>query len=248
MANKITCLCEQNKNTVTENLPHSFRDNGLILLSFQIKRGQFLPARPNRSNRDLMLSAVIATRDSERTLVPTLACLVPGATAGMLRDVIVADAGSSDGTAAIADIAGCRLMVAPGPLGARLKAAADSARGPWLLFLRAGTVLENSWVAEAVRFIADTEGSPDARAAIFRPASPGGGMRPTLADVWGLLGSAFGRRIGSDQGLLIAKTFYRQLDGHRDGDDPETDLLRRLGSRRTIVLRCLALPVRPAIA
>ncbi len=185
-----------------------------------------------------MLSAVIATRDSERTLVPTLACLVPGATAGMLRDVIVADAGSSDGTAAIA----------PGPLGARLKAAADSARGPWLLFLRAGTVLENSWVAEAVRFIADTEGSPDARAAIFRPASPGGGMRPTLADVWGLLGSAFGRRIGSDQGLLIAKTFYRQLDGHRDGDDPETDLLRRLGSRRTIVLRCLALPVRPAIA
>src|SRR6266516_5750368 len=46
MANKITCLCEQNKNTVTEYLPHSYRDNGLILLSFQIKRGQFLPAEP----------------------------------------------------------------------------------------------------------------------------------------------------------------------------------------------------------
>ncbi len=36
-----------------------------------------------------MLSAVIATSDSERALVQTLACLVPGVTAGILRDVIV---------------------------------------------------------------------------------------------------------------------------------------------------------------
>ena len=40
----------------------------------------------------LMLSAIIAADESERALVPTLACLVPGVTAGMLRDVILADA------------------------------------------------------------------------------------------------------------------------------------------------------------
>jgi hypothetical protein len=195
-----------------------------------------------------MLSAVIATNDSERALVPTLACLVPGVTAGILRDVIVADAGSRDATAEVADMAGCRLIVAPGPLGARLKAAAHSARGPWLLFLRPGVVLEHSWVAEAVRFIADAEASPDARAAIFRPAGPGGGMRRTFAEVFALLRFAFGRRAGSEQGLLIAKSFYRQLGGHRNEEDPEIELLHRLGARRTIVLRCLALPVRPAIA
>src|SRR5207302_9879934 len=99
-----------------------------------------------------MLSAVIATSDSERALVQTLACLVPGVTAGMLRDVIVADAGSRDATAEVADIAGCRLMVAPGPLGARAKAAAHSARRPWLAVPRAGTALQPSRVAEAVRF------------------------------------------------------------------------------------------------
>ena len=195
-----------------------------------------------------MLSAVIATSDSGRALVATLACLVPGVTAGILRDVIVADAGSSDETAEVADVAGCRLMAAPGPLGARLKAAAHSARGPWLLFLRAGMVLEHSWVAEAVRFMADTEASPDARAAIFRPTGPGGGMRPAFAEVFALLRFAFGRRAGSEQGLLIAKSFYRQLGGHRNDEDSETELLRRLGSRRTIVLRCLALSVRPTIA
>jgi glycosyltransferase involved in cell wall biosynthesis len=195
-----------------------------------------------------MLSAVIATNDSERALVPTLACLVPGVTAGILRDVIVADAGSSDATAEVADIAGCRLIVAPGPLGARLMAAAHSARGSWLLFLRAGMVLEHSWVAEAVRFIADNESSPQARAAIFRAAGPGGGMRSTFAEVLALLRFAFARRAGAEQGLLIARSFYRQLGGHRNEEDPETELLRRLGPRRTIVLRCLALPVRPAIA
>src|ERR1700716_17550 len=151
-----------------------------------------------------MLSAVIATSDSERVLVPTLACLVAGTTAGILRDVIVADAGSSDETAEVADIAGCRLIVAPGPLGARLKAAAHSARGRWLLFLQAGVVLESSWVAEAVRFMTDAEDSPQPRAAIFRPAVPIGGMRPTFAEMVALLRFAFGRS-APGQGLLIAK-------------------------------------------
>jgi glycosyltransferase involved in cell wall biosynthesis len=194
-----------------------------------------------------MLSAVIAANDSARALVPTLACLVPGATAGVLRDVIVADPGSSDEVAEVADIAGCRLFVAPGPLGASLKAAAHSARGPWLLFLPAGVVLEPSWIAEAVRFMADAEASPESRAAIFRPAAVGG-MRPTLAEAFALLRLAFARRAGPEQGLLIAKSLYRQLGGHCNDANPETELRRRLGSRRTIVLRCLARPARPAIA
>ena len=195
-----------------------------------------------------MLSAVIATNDSERALVPTLACLVPGVTAGILRDVIVADAGSTDETAEVADIAGCRFIVAPGPLGARLKAAAQSARGPWLLFLPAGVVLENSWVVEAVRFIADAEASPDHRAAIFRPAAVAGGVRSAAVEILAVLWAAFGRGSGSQQGLLIAKTFYQKVGGHPNEEEPETELWRRLGARRTMVLRCLASPARPAIA
>ena len=54
-----------------------------------------------------MLSVVIATQDSERALLPTLAALVAGAAAGLVREVIVADASSRDATVAIADEAGC---------------------------------------------------------------------------------------------------------------------------------------------
>jgi len=64
----------------------------------------------------MMLSVVIATENAERNLVPTLAALVPGAMAGVVREVIVADAGSSDATAEIADSAGCRIDVLQAPL------------------------------------------------------------------------------------------------------------------------------------
>ena len=42
--------------------------------------------------------------------MPTLAALVPGATAGLLGEVVVADAGSRDATAEVADVAGCRFI------------------------------------------------------------------------------------------------------------------------------------------
>src|ERR1700728_768218 len=95
-----------------------------------------------------MLSAIIPTHESERTLVPTLAQLVAGAADGMLREVIVADAGSTDGTTDVVEVAGCRLITVPGALGPRLTAAAATARASWLLFLRPGTVLDPSWVRE----------------------------------------------------------------------------------------------------
>ena len=77
-----------------------------------------------------MLSVVIATENAERILLPTLAALVPGATAGIVREVIVADAGSSDATAMIADAAGCRIDVMAAPLGHRLRQAAAT-DGRW---------------------------------------------------------------------------------------------------------------------
>ena len=100
-----------------------------------------------------MLSVVIATHDLERLLVRTLAALVPGATAGLITEVVVADAGSRDDTAAVADIAGCNFLVAEGSLGKRLVAAAAAARAPWLLFLRPGTILDAPWVGEARSFV-----------------------------------------------------------------------------------------------
>ncbi len=184
-----------------------------------------------------MLSVIIATHESELTLVPTLAALVPGATGGLLGEVIVADADSRDATAEVADVAGCRFMASSEPLGARLKAAAASTRTPWLMFLRAGIVPEPGWVAAAERFIQTTDLLDDAgRAAVFRPPGIADLLRPGLAEVIALLRVTLGGGARPEQGLLIARRHYDRIGGHPAGADAEAKMLRRIGRRRLAML------------
>ena len=57
-----------------------------------------------------MISAVIVTLNDEARLKATLAALTAPAIDGFVREVIVADAGSTDATLAIADEAGARIV------------------------------------------------------------------------------------------------------------------------------------------
>lgn len=180
-----------------------------------------------------MLSVVIATLDSERALVRTLAALIPGATAGLVREVIIADGGSGDETARVADVAGCHFLAGEASLAPRLKAAAATARAPWLLFLRPGMVPDPAWVEEVRGFLECS--ARDERAAVFRPAP---GAQPPLQAAWSLLKAALGAP-PQPLGLLIATPFYTDLGGHAEtAADAEADLLGRIGRRRIALLGC----------
>ncbi len=188
-----------------------------------------------------MLSVIIAAHESERTLVPTLAALVPGVASGLLREVLVADAGSSDATAEVAEVAGCRFISSEEPLGARLKAAAAATRAPWLMFLRAGTVPEPGWIAAAEHFMQVTDMLDGVgRAAVFRPQSGADLMRPRLAELMVMLRAALGGAPRPEQGLLIARHFYEAVGGHAGDEEAEAALLRKLGRRRIAMLACAA--------
>src|SRR5947208_1703925 len=103
-----------------------------------------------------MLSVIISTRNDERGTVATLAALVPGATAGLIADVVLLDSVGSEAIQRIADIAGCELLVASsddGAAGNGLQQAAQKTRSPWLLFLQAGAVLQQGWIEETIAFI-----------------------------------------------------------------------------------------------
>jgi glycosyltransferase involved in cell wall biosynthesis len=176
--------------------------------------------------RRSMFSVIVATHDSERALVPTLAALVPGATAGIVREVIVADGGSRDETEQVADIAGCRFLSSAEPLGSRLKAAAATARGEWLMFLQPGIVPASSWIDETIAFV---QQPTDRRAAAFALEING---------VVAWLGRAFASLPRAEQGLILRRSFYDELGGHRaEASDPETHLVRRIGRRRLATLR-----------
>ncbi|HEX5377356.1 MAG TPA: glycosyltransferase [Phenylobacterium sp.] len=86
-----------------------------------------------------MLSVLIPTHDSAADLHRLLAVLVPAAVDGLVREVIAADAGSTDPTLEICEDAGVT-VVAGG-----LVAASATAKSDWLLLLPVDIRLPGGW-------------------------------------------------------------------------------------------------------
>ncbi len=189
-----------------------------------------------------MISVVIPTFNAERTLPRCFDSLIAAAVRGVLREVIVADGGSSDATLEIADAAGAHILQVRRPVSRAelLIAGAAAARSDWLLFLRADTALEPGWDLEVESFLAQS-GPEFPRAAVFRFALDEFGGRARRAEVLtalrgGLLGLPYG-----DQGLLISKRFYRKLGGYRPlAGMEDADLVRRIARHRLVKLRARA--------
>jgi glycosyltransferase involved in cell wall biosynthesis len=128
-----------------------------------------------------MISVIIPTLNDERTLVPTLAALVPAVVDGIVQEAILSDGGSSDDTRIIADAAGVQLIDAPRGRAAQLEAGAALARGDWLLLLPAGTALEPGWAEEVHGFIERVQSGRRRQAAAFFFALDDDGSAPRFS-------------------------------------------------------------------
>ena len=189
-----------------------------------------------------MISVVIPTYNAETTLGPTLAALVPAVVNGVVQEAILVDGGSTDETCVIADAAGTRLVRAKLGRGAQLQAGAAAARGDWLLFLHADTVLEPGWAEEAEAFIERVmTGRRAPAAAAFRFALDDDGLMPRLLESLVALRCFLFALPYGDQGLLISRKLYRELGGFRPMPLMEDiDLMRRLKRRQLVILQSRA--------
>jgi len=183
-----------------------------------------------------VLSVIIPTAGVEHTAVATLAALVPGSAAGVVREVLLVDRGDNGVIERVADVAGCRFLAFEGTRAAALAAGARAARSPWLMFLHAGAVLDSGWIEETTQFIQSVSSSDRPRAGVFRYA------RSPYADTRLRDGFKFVARMitgpSAEQGLLIARDHYERLGGYRpDSRRSETKLLRQLGRSSRIQLR-----------
>ena len=183
-----------------------------------------------------MLRVIIPTEGIEQTAVATLAALVPGAAAGVVREVLLVDRAGSKVIERVADVAGCRFLAFEGTRAAALAAGARQARSPWLMFLHAGAVLDHGWIEETTQFIQGVANSGRQRAGVFRYArSPYADIG--LADRFKFLARLIAGPL-TDQGLLIARDHYERLGGYApDARRSEARLLRQLGRSSRTLLR-----------
>ena len=141
------------------------------------------------------------------------------------REIIVADGGSRDGTAALAAGHGCRVVAAERGRGRQLRAGVAAAGGEWLLLLHADARMSRAALAEAERAMERSEVqyaawplAIDAPGRWLRWIERGASLR------WRLFGLAYG-----DQGLLLRRSLYEAAGGFPDTPIMEdVVLIRRL--------------------
>jgi glycosyltransferase involved in cell wall biosynthesis len=98
-----------------------------------------------------MISVVMATLNNDRDLVEALSPLIPASVDGLVRELVVADGGSTDATLHILDEAGA-VVVEGG-----LEAACRAAKGPWLLIMRPTSRLSYEWAGPVRRRLESAE-------------------------------------------------------------------------------------------
>jgi rSAM/selenodomain-associated transferase 2 len=189
-----------------------------------------------------MISVVIPTLNAEASLAAALTALVPAAVKGIVRQVIIADGGSSDRTERVIEQAGAEIVRAAPGRGRQLAAGAEAAKCEWLLFLHADTVLEDGWEREAAALMERVDqGARPETAAAFKFALDDIGLAPRLLEGLVQMRCLMLRLPYGDQGLLIPRRLYRRLGGYQPLPLMEdVDLVRRLGRGRMVLLRAKA--------
>lgn len=180
------------------------------------------------------LSIIIPARNAAAELPACLESLMIGLEAALIREVILVDAGSSDGTVKIAEATGARAVRVPSEGGAQVAAGVEAARGEWLMFLLPSVALSRDWTERAGDHIDSRPGSAACFELRYRADEP--------AARW--LERAANRRMRSrglplpEQGLLISRPLYRELSA---GGDANIDgLVKRAGAGRIVQLNAEA--------
>lgn len=158
-----------------------------------------------------MISVIIPTLNAARGLPRALAPLRGAAAGDLVTEIIVSDGGSEDGTRAIAEAARARVVIGERGRGGQLKRGAAAARGAWLLFLHADTVLEETWADEARALAAEPM-----TAGVFTLAFDAAGLAPRLVAAGANLRTRIFTLPYGDQGLLISRAHYDAVGGFAD--------------------------------
>lgn len=155
------------------------------------------------------LSVVIPTLNAADCLPDTANALLPGATEGVIREVVISDGGSTDATRQVARDLGALWVEGPAGRGGQIARGVAAASAEWLLILHADTHLSGGWTEATLGHMNARPG----RAGFFRLRFRASGLAPRfVAGGANLRARLLGLPYG-DQGLLISRALLDQVGG-----------------------------------
>ena len=178
-----------------------------------------------------MISVIIPALNEEKALPATLARVLEQARA---CEIIVVDGGSTDATCATArSFAGVDLLVAPRGRASQMNAGARVARGGWLLFLHADSLLPHDGLAR-IAALPET-----VRAGCFRQRFSGEHVGLRFVSWLHNLRCSWTGVMYGDQAMFIRRSLFESLGGF-----PDVDVLEDLifGERLARLARPTVIP------
>ena len=131
------------------------------------------------------ISVIVPTLNAGVGLHHTLSCLMEAVDAGLIREVIVSDAGSEDQTLEIAKDWGADVVNGPPSRGGQLQRGCGAAKGEWFLVLHADTVLSDGWSVVVGQHL------QTGQAGWFSLRFAQGGLRGQIVALWANIRSHF---------------------------------------------------------
>ena len=170
------------------------------------------------------ISVVIPTLNAATALPGCAAALIEGLDAGLIREVVISDGGSSDATLNVAESIGAEVVTGAPSRGGQIRRGCGAAKGDWLLILHADTQLAPGWTTPVAAHL------PTGRPAHFRLAFDATGAGARITAGWANLRSRALKLPFGDQGLLVRADDLRAIGGYPDLPLMEdVAVVRRLG-------------------
>ncbi len=181
------------------------------------------------------ISVIIPTLNAANELPACLMALGEGLDAGLVRELIITDGGSSDGTLKIADAAGAEIVNGAASRGGQLRRGADAAQGQWLLFLHADTLLAPGWADVVLAHLTTTN------AGYFKLGFDSAHPMARFVSGWANLRSRLFALPYGDQGLLAPRALYDDIGGFPDQPLMEDVAIARALKGRLVCLNAKAI-------
>jgi rSAM/selenodomain-associated transferase 2 len=170
------------------------------------------------------ISVIIPTYNAAANMGEPLTRIMEGVNAGIVRELVISDAGSNDGIKELADELGAEFLLGDKGRGGQILRGIAHAQGDWFLILHADTWLPEGWSQEALKQFEMPQ-----NAMVFSLKFRATGLMPMLTAGWANLRTRLFDLPYGDQAMLIHRDLLEQTGGY-----PHLPLMEDVALARTL--------------